>query len=107
MAQGKVEICGVNTAKLPLLGSAETSLFKYKNKYSGWISLHLSTRICGLTYTVSLTSSGTRKGFTFPIVVNRISFFCNVTFVIVCSDNPVTSKGWIVNQISIIIFSKE
>ena len=26
MAQGKVEICGVNTAKLPLLGSAEQDL---------------------------------------------------------------------------------
>ena len=26
MAQGKVEICGVNTAKLPLLGSAEQEL---------------------------------------------------------------------------------
>ena len=26
MAQGKVEICGVNTARLPLLGSAEQEL---------------------------------------------------------------------------------
>ena len=36
MSQGKVEICGVNTAKLPLLSSEEKEVLFRKDKPGGF-----------------------------------------------------------------------